>query len=121
MSYPWKNYSSSEVQELTARPQPPTVTVERECPSCRRRSVRFYYHDLAGTSRTIGSAYVWCRYCRKTWVFTGQAFAPEFEFDDPFKNLAFAEFGKVEQQKEWYSKLDELWENGVLPQKATIR
>jgi len=39
----------------------------------------------------------------------------EYDYTDPFDKLSREEFGNLENQN-WYDRLDELWESGVLPQ-----
>ena len=112
----WSQFSRSEIKLLTAKSKSPTDSSERECPVCGIQSVRFYCHELDGVSRTVGTSYFWCAACKKFAHFSGQPFSLSFKFDDPFRDLDINEFGRIEGKSDWYSKLDELWEDGTLPQ-----
>lgn len=116
MSQRWNPFSASEIRLLTANPKPPTDPSERECPLCGGQSIRFYYHELVAASRTVGTSYFWCALCRKYTHFSGQPLSLTLKFNDPFGDLAMNEFGRIEGKSDWYGKLDELWDDGTLPQ-----
>lgn len=111
----WKDFSGEEVALLTSNPKPPTYRLERQCPSCGQLRIRFYYHELVGPMRTIGSSYFWCSSCKKKTHFTGRPMSQIYRFDDPFKELKMEEFGRLEKRN-FFEQLDELWSSGELPQ-----
>jgi hypothetical protein len=112
----WKLYSTAEVHTMAQhnRAKPVTDSSQRYCSSCGEYNIRFYYHELSKSGR-IGSSYYWCPKCKKCSHSTGPRMSEEYDYTDPFDKLSREEFGNLENQN-WYDRLDELWESGVLPQ-----
>jgi len=113
----WLSFSNQEVQEMARQNRLRKLTEpgERLCSSCGEQALRFYYHELSGTSR-IGTSYFWCPHCRKIAHSSGPRLSDRFDYDDPFRALGAAEFGSLETQ-DWYERLDKLWDSNVLPQR----
>jgi hypothetical protein len=114
----WKMYSREEVNRLTSAPQPPDDNTPRVCPTCRRATMRHYYHDYMTSASPIasGTSWFWCAGCSKFACFTGPTLQHEYCYDDPLA-------GHIESvgQANLVSRLNLEWERGTLPQTFTRR
>src|SRR5262245_27645001 len=122
MKSDWHPFSSLEIQKLTQKPRPPTAKGPRTCPICGKDAVRSYYHELhqSGWSRAMGSSWFWCFRCKRYCHFSGELLSNDFTFDDPYASLSVEKFSELEKT-DWYGRLDQLWDEGVLPQTFQLK
>jgi rubredoxin len=90
---------------------------ERDCPACGARSVRAYVTAPDNARRPTLVSYVWCAACRR-FVGTRTAHPAGLVFSDP---LSGADRRALESTLTGFlAHLDQLWDEGVLPQTFTV-
>lgn len=100
----WYSFSEEELKKIPIRKV--TENVERECPICHENTIRTYFHEMNGI-RKIGTSYIWCYKCKRSYHYTGGIRSEEYDFSDPYLNKKFD--GS-------FDELNLLWEKGILPQ-----
>jgi hypothetical protein len=114
----WRMYSRSEVDRLTAVPQPPDNPAPRKCPVCQEPTIRHYYHDYKSSGSPIpsGTSWFWCPHCARYASFTGPTLQYDFYYDDPLKDQI-----ELIPEAQILDRLNSAWDSGGLPQTFTRR
>lgn len=112
----WGSFTGDQVAALTRGPSFLADPGERECPACGAVSVRAYVTQPESARRPTLVSYVWCAACRK-FVGTRAAHPAGLVFSDPLALLSAAERRELERSLTGFlTHLDDLWNEGVLPQ-----
>ena len=110
-----REFDAEQVQQLLSGPKFIDEPTERRCPACGAQAVRTYVHRRVGPYRTVRITYSWCASCRRHKGWTGPDAGPTF--DDPLLQLSEAARADLLGDLEaLFTRLDELWEAGRLPQ-----
>jgi len=112
----WSSFTGPQVESLAQGPNFPAEPGERECPACGERRIRAYLTTPERARRPTLVSYVWCAACRK-FVGTRAAHPAGLVFSDPLALLSTEERRALERSLTGFlAHLDQLWDDGVLPQ-----
>jgi hypothetical protein len=118
MSNPWRPFDAPQVSALAASARRNNGLGERVCPACGLRCVRSYRHaSLRSTGRTAIS-YVWCSSCHRYAGSTG----PLSATSDILDPLSSEDHSVLDGDlAALLKRLDELWDQGILPPEINYR
>jgi hypothetical protein len=116
----WAGFSGDQVAALTAGPSFLLEPGERACPACGACAVRAYLTAADRARRPTLISYVWCSACRR-FVGTRAGRPDGLVFPDPLADLSAADRHALEGSLTGFlAHLDQLWDDGVLPQTFTV-
>jgi hypothetical protein len=112
----WGSFSGEQVEALAQGPNFMAAPGERECPACGERAVRAYVTAPPAAKRPTLVSYVWCAACSR-FVGTRSKHPDGLVFSDPLALLTGDERRALEGSLTGFlAHLDQLWDDGVLPQ-----
>jgi predicted RNA-binding Zn-ribbon protein involved in translation (DUF1610 family) len=109
-------FTSSEIETLSRERNFLRDQAEWPCPSCGKAKIRTYLRNTKRADRPAVISYTWCAHCRKMSGSTGPL-PPGLTISDPWRELdpeAWEQFDT--SLPRFFARLDQLWEDGVLPQ-----
>jgi hypothetical protein len=113
-------YTDEEVRILRGQKDLPPE--EQQCPACAALGIRSYYTMFEGRAQPTIAYQMWCPACHTFTGSYGPALGRVVE-SDPVKNNPDAppDGPSPEALDEFFSYLDRLWDQGLLPQRITRR
>jgi hypothetical protein len=113
-------YTDEELQKIGAQKDLPPE--RQQCPACGSLGIRRYYTTFEGRSLPTIAHQVWCPACHTFGGSYGPALGRVLE-SDPVKDDPNAPSDGPSPQAldEFFTYLDRLWDQGLLPQRITYR
>jgi CTP:molybdopterin cytidylyltransferase MocA len=117
----WRNFDHEQIQALARGPRFRDAPGERVCPACGATTVRTYFQGGERLGNPILMTYTWCANCHRYSGATGPK-PTGLEFDDPLERVPPPERSELGQDLvRLLTYLDQLWDEGVLPQRISTR
>lgn len=111
-----RSYGYQQEKALLSGPKFADDQSERVCPVCDQTAVRIYTYRNVAAHRTTRITYAWCANCRHFKGWTG-VYDSNHDFTDPLESLSQEERRELEDDFDgFFHRLDELWNEGQLPQ-----
>ena len=112
----WKNFDTEQLRALAAGTPFLQDPGERLCPACGVRDVRSYLYKSDRDGRPTLIGYSWSTNCHRFDGSTGP-YPTGMTFDDPMDDMPAQDRKRLRGDlDQLFAYLDELWDNGRLPQ-----